>query len=101
MPETPNFPDHGTPAEQLVALARKYAVVPPGTIEPKTTAGGIGAGVGGVVAGAVLWAMDELWWNGEAAPDVPGPLSALVWALVPAAVAFLASYRASHVNRLR
>lgn len=94
--QTPGVPDHASPLTGL-----KYDVVGPDAVEPKTTAATGGAGVGGVIAGAILWGMDELWWNGEAAPDVPGPLAALVWAVVPAGVAFLASYYARHVNRVR
>jgi hypothetical protein len=80
--------------------AEPYEVVPDGAVEPKTKAAAIGGGAGGVVAGAVLWGMDELWWNGAASPDVPAPLAALVWLAIPAAVAFLSSYVARHVNRV-
>ena len=78
----------------------KYAIVPSSTVEPKTKAAGYGAGAGGVVAGFVLWGLDELFWNGAAAPDVPLPVTALVLLAVPAGVAFVASYAARHVNRL-
>lgn len=77
-----------------------YEVVDPGVVEPKTKAAAIGGGAGGVVAGAVLWGLDAAFWNGDAAPEVPGPLAALVWVAVPAAVAFLSSYLARHVNRV-
>lgn len=82
------------------AAEAKYAIVPASTVEPKTKAAGYGAGAGGVLATFVLWLLDELIWNGQAAPDVPLPVSGLVITFVPAAVAFAASWWARHVNRL-
>lgn len=85
-------PDHAAPVT--------YDVVSPKTIEPKTQAAAIGGGVGGAVALFIVWALDAIFWNGDAAPEVPGPVSGLVWVVVPAAVAFVASYVARHVNRV-
>jgi hypothetical protein len=85
-------PDHAAPA---------YDVVGPDAVEPKTKAAALGGGAGGVVAGATLWGLDALFWNGEGPPGVPGPIEALVWVAVPAGVAFVSSYFARHVNRTR
>jgi hypothetical protein len=82
------------------AAEAKYGIVPASAVEPKTKAAGYGAGAGGVVATFVLWALDAAFWNGDAAPDVPLPVAALVMLAIPAAVAFGASYMARHVNRL-
>lgn len=79
--------------------AVKYATVPADKVEPKTAAAGYGAGAGGVVATFVLWGLDAIFWNGDAAPDVPLPVVGLVMLVIPAAVAFVASYFAAHVNR--
>jgi hypothetical protein len=81
--------------------AANYAVIPAGKVEPKTKAAGYGAGAGGVVATFVLWLLDLWLWNGDADPPVPMPVVALVLLVIPAAVAFLASYFATHVNRLQ
>jgi hypothetical protein len=86
--------------DDLPAADVRYPIVSASTVEPKAKAAGYGAGAGGVVATFVLWLLDELIWNGTAAPDVPLPVAALVMLVVPAAVAFAASYHARHVNRL-
>lgn len=83
-------PDHAAP----------YDTVPATAVEPKTKAAGVGAGAGGVLATFVLWGLDGLFWNGDAAPDVPLPVAGLVITAVPAGVAFAASWWARHVNRL-
>lgn len=89
--QTPG-PDHA---------AEPYEVLKPNEVEPKTKAGAAGAAAGGVVATFVLWALDALFWNGDADPSVPIPVVGLVMLVVPAAVAFLASYAARHVNRVQ
>lgn len=80
--------------------AAKYEVLPASSVEPKTQAALLGGGVGGAVALFVEWTLDTIFWNGDATPEVPGPVSGLVWVVVPGLVAFAASYLARHVNRV-
>jgi hypothetical protein len=78
----------------------KYGIVPPSTIEPKVKAATGGAGAGGVIAGFIIWLLDELFWEGAGDPEVPLPVVLLVTLVVPAAIAFASGYYARHVNRL-
>lgn len=80
--------------------AAKYAIVPPKTIEPKVKAATGGAGAGGIVAGFIIWLLDELFWDGPGDPEVPLPVVLLVGLVVPAVIAFASGYWARHVNRL-
>jgi hypothetical protein len=76
-------------------------------IESKVSAGAAGAAGGGVVATAALWLAGGVLWGApldaghvqDAIAAVPAPVSALLYAAVPAAVAFWAGWRAKHTRR--
>lgn len=72
----------------------------PAPIESKVKAATVGAGgSAAVVTPAVLWLVDELWFNGAAGPDVPLPLVGLVGLVVTGVCAFIAGYWARHTSR--
>lgn len=81
------------------AAPEPYEVVPPGAVEPKTKAAAAAASAASVVTAFVLWALDALFWNGEAAPPVPLPVAMFVGLVIVGASTFLAGYFARHVNR--
>ena len=56
--------------------------------ETKVKAASAGAGVGAAIAGVALWLLGEYVFGG----DVPEPVSAAVWVLVPAVLAWAAGY---------
>ncbi|MEV4197000.1 hypothetical protein [Micromonospora globbae] len=72
----------------------------PRPIESKVKAATAGAGgSAAVITPAVLWVIDELWFNGAAAPDVPLPLVGIVGLVVTGVCAFVAGYWAKHTAR--
>ena len=80
--------------------ALEYEVVAPSAVEPKTKAATGGAAAGAVTSAFVLWALDELIWNGaDVPPEVPLPVAAFVGLAITAGVTFVSSYKARHVNR--
>ena len=84
-------PDHGAPG---------YEVVDEKAVEPKTKAAPAGAFAGGVVSAFLIWAADQIWWNGaDVEPSVPLPVVGIIGLVVTSAGSFLASYSARHVNR--
>lgn len=71
-----------------------------GPVENKVkaaTAGG--AGSAALITPAVIWAVDELWFNGAAAPEVPLQLVGLIGLVVSGLCVFVAGYWAKHTNR--
>lgn len=64
-------------------------------VEQKVTASSRGAGLGGALAGIVLWALGEFVFHGE----VPGEVSGFVIVAIPALGAFIDGYRAPHTAR--
>jgi len=80
--------------------AAKYETVTAAEIEPKVKAGTIAAGASGIVTTFVVWLLDLIFWNGEADPSVPLPVTALVGLAVSAGMVFVAAFYARHVNRL-
>lgn len=84
-------PDHSTP---------EYDVVDEKAVEPKTKAAPAGAAAGAIVSAFLVWAADQLWWNGaDVEPSVPLPVIGIIGLVVTSAGSFLASYTARHVNR--
>lgn len=72
----------------------------PRPIEAKVKAAASGAaGSAAVITPAVIWAVDELWFNGAAAPDVPLPLVGVIGLVVTGVCAFAAGYLAKHTAR--
>ncbi|WP_435585828.1 hypothetical protein [Micromonospora aurantiaca (nom. illeg.)] len=72
----------------------------PRPIEAKVKAATVGgAGSAAVITPAVLWVIDEVWFNGAAAPDVPLPLVGLVGLVVTGVCAFAAGFWAKHTAR--
>ncbi|MGN9802079.1 hypothetical protein [Micromonospora sp. L32] len=72
----------------------------PRPIESKVKAATVGAGgSAAVITPAVLWLVDELWFNGAAAPAVPLPLVGVIGLVVTGACAFVAGYLAKHTAR--
>lgn len=72
----------------------------PAPIEAKVKAATAGAaGSAAVITPAVIWAVDALWFNGQAAPDVPLPLVGLVGLVVTGGCAFAAGWWAKHTAR--
>lgn len=67
-------------------------MTPDNPTDPKVWAAAFGAGSGAIIAQFVLWGMDEIWWNGPAAPDVPMPVAAMVTLAVSAALAWVSGY---------
>lgn len=82
------------------AAPGEFRVVPASATEPKVWSATGGAGLGSALALFVVWALDQIFWNGDAPPDVPGPVSGLVWIAVPTLAAFFAGRLAPHVERL-
>lgn len=68
-------------------------------VERKVQAATAGAGVGAALAGAILWGLDEAFWNGAAVPEVPAPITALVFVAVPAVLAYASGWYAKHTPR--
>lgn len=64
-------------------------------VEHKVTAGTAGAGAGGVIASAALWALGRYAFHGA----VPGQVDALVELAVPAALAAAGGWLAPHTAR--
>ncbi|MGW3811606.1 hypothetical protein [Micromonospora sp. NPDC005113] len=72
----------------------------PRPIESKVKAATVGAGgSAAVITSAVLWAIDGLWFNSGAAPDVPLPLVGVVGLVVTGVCAFVAGYWAKLTAR--
>jgi hypothetical protein len=90
MPQVPGVGDHAAPV---------YEVVSESKIEPKTKAATGGAAAGAITSQFVLWGLDELFWNGDASPEVPLPVAAFVTLAISAGFAFISGYLARHVNR--
>lgn len=76
-----------------------YEVVDESAVEPKTKAATVGASAAAVVTGFVLYLLDALFWNGDADPPVPLPVSLFVGLVIAAGITFASSYAAKHVNR--
>lgn len=77
-----------------------FEVVQDHVVEPKVIASTYGAGAAGVVSAFLLWALDELFFDGyEIGAEVPLPVVSLVLLAVPSAITFLAGYYSRHVNR--
>lgn len=89
---TPGYGDHAAP--------EPYETVTDSEVEPKVKAATGGAAAAGVVTGFVVWGLDELFYNGNAAPDVPAPVVGMVALVVGAAFTFGAGFLARHVNRV-
>lgn len=70
-----------------------------GPTETKVVAGALGAGAGATVAELALWGLDAAFFNGDAAPEVPGPVQAAVTLVIAAGLAYLAGRRAPHTER--
>jgi len=51
-----------------------------------------GAGLGGVTASLILWALDDTVFEPHVADSVPGPVSAFVVVVVPLVLSFLGGY---------
>lgn len=51
-----------------------------------------GAGLGGVTANLVLWALDDFVFEPHVADSVPGPVSAFVIFVVPVVLSFVGGY---------
>lgn len=84
-------PDHSAP---------EYEVLDEKTVEPKTKAAPAGAAAGAVVTAFLVWAADQLWWNGaDIEPSVPLPVIGIIGLVTTSGLSFLASYYARHVNR--
>lgn len=69
---------------------RRKNTQPP--VAAKVKAATAGAGAGAVLSQFALWALDGLFFNGAASPDVPDPVVALVTLAVTGALAFGAGY---------
>lgn len=79
--------------------ASRYEVVGHGDIEPKTKAATGGAAAGSIISAFVIWVLDEIFWNGAEAPEVPFEVIAVVGLIITSALTFLGGYWARHVNR--
>lgn len=80
----------------------------PAPVEAKVkaaTAGAVGgaAGAAAVLTPALVWAADQLWWNGDGPPNVPlpvvGVLGLAATGVCAGVAAFKAGYRAKHTAR--
>lgn len=71
-----------------------------GPVERKVKAATLGAGAGAVVSTFVVWGLDALFWNGDAAPDVPLPVVGMVTLAVTAAITYLSGYATKHTPRV-
>jgi hypothetical protein len=60
--------------------------------DPKVHAAAVGAGAGAIIATFVLWLLDLGLWNGDAPPDVPAPVAAMVTLVVASALSWVAGY---------
>lgn len=67
--------------------------------ETKVVAGSLGAGAGAVASQLVLWGIDTVFYNGSAAPEVPGPVQAAVTLAIASGMAYVAGRRAPHTPR--
>jgi drug/metabolite transporter (DMT)-like permease len=80
--------------------ARTYEVVSDGDVEPKVKASvSAGAGAALVLTPFFVWVADLVFWNGDAAPDVPIPVVGAIGFVVTGVASFIAGYAARHVNR--
>lgn len=79
--------------------AARYDVVDHDAVEPKTKTATGGAAAGAIVSAFVVWLLDELIWNGAAAPEVPFPVTAFVGLAITSACTFVGGYFGRHVNR--
>ena len=61
-------------------------------VAAKVKAATIGAGAGAIVSEFVVWAADEIFWNGPADPPVPGPVSGFISLVVVAGLTFAAGW---------
>ncbi|MFG3418754.1 hypothetical protein [Micromonospora sp. NPDC048063] len=69
-------------------------------IETKVKAAAAGAaGSAAIIAPAVIWAVDEIWFNGAADPAVPLPLVGLIGLAVTGVCAFVSGWMAKHTQR--
>lgn len=59
---------------------------------PKVVAATAGASAGAVISGFINWGIDELFYNGPSAPDVPDPVTGFVYLVVTAGLAFGAGW---------
>lgn len=59
-----------------------------------------GAGSAAVITPFVIWVVDALAFNGDAAPDVPLPVVGVIGLVVTGVSAFVAGYWARHSPRL-
>lgn len=77
-----------------------YELAPTRAVEPKVLAATSASGASAVVAGFLLWLLDEWLWGGpEVPPEVPMPVALFVALVVTTAGTFAAGYWARHVNR--
>lgn len=58
-----------------------------------------GAGAAAVITPFAVWLVDELFWNGPAAPDVPLPVVGVIGLAVTGLSALVAGYWARHTAR--
>jgi hypothetical protein len=69
-------------------------------VEAKVKAATAGAAGGAaVLTPALVWVADQIWWNGDAAPDVPLPVVALLGVAATGVCTFVAGYKARHTPR--
>lgn len=88
------------PSETTPGPDHAYEVLDEKSVEPKTKAAPIGAASGAVVSAFLVWAADQIWWNGaDIEPSVPLPVIGIIGLVVTSAGSFIASYSARHVNR--
>lgn len=87
--QTPG-PDH---------LGRGYEVLDADAVEPKVKGAAVGATAGVIVTDFLVWGADELFWNGDAAPNVPFPVAGFIGLVVTVGLTFLGGFVARHVNR--
>lgn len=71
-------------------------------VESKVKAATAGAAGGAaVLTPALVWVADQIWWNGDAAPDVPLPVVGVIGLVATAVCTFVAGYKAKHSPRPR
>ena len=66
-------------------------------VKASTAAAG---GSAAIVTPFIVWAVDQLWFAGDAAPEVPLPVVGVIGLAVTGACTFLAGWYARHSPRL-
>jgi hypothetical protein len=70
-------------------------------VETKVKAATVaGAGSAAIVTPFVIWVVDAVAFNGDAAPDVPLPVVGVIGLVVTGVCTFVAGYWAKHSPRL-